>query len=42
MYMSRHQDLVSRIDFYTKIYSKFHEACALIKEWENRVDILRL
>ena len=41
MYTRRFTFLNEKIDFYTKIYSKFNEACNLIREWERQVDFFK-
>ena len=41
MYGTRLNILKEKIEFYTKIYSKFHEACEMIREWERQVDFFK-
>ena len=41
IYQKRFHSLTSKVEFYTKIYSKFNEACNMIREWEVKVDFYR-
>jgi hypothetical protein len=42
MHETRNNCIASKLEFYTNVYTKFHDACILIVEWEKRVDVLKV